>query len=115
MTFPDLFLILAEAGAPDRSSGGLFGNPLIMIAMMFALMYFLVIRPQSQQRKRMEAMIAAVSTGDKLVSGGGIHGTITSVKDTSVIVKIADNVKIELEKTAIARVLPKGGSETESA
>ena len=71
---------------------------------IFAIFYFLAIRPQSQRQKQLEALIKSVKTGDKIVTSSGIHGMVSNVKDTTLIVKIADNVKIELEKSSVASV-----------
>ena len=69
-----------------------------------AMIYFALIRPQQQAKKKAEETIRSAKTGDKIVTTGGIHGTISNVKDTTVIVKIADNVKIEVEKTNIDKI-----------
>ncbi len=68
------------------------------------MIYFALIRPQQQAKKKADETIRSAKTGDKIVTTGGIHGTITNVKDTTVIVKIADNVKIEVEKTNIDKI-----------
>ncbi len=71
---------------------------------IFAIIYFLMIRPQSQKLKQQDAMIRAIKTGDKIVTSSGIHGMVSNVKDTTLIVKIADNVKIELDKSSVGSV-----------
>lgn len=73
--------------------------PLIII---FAIFYFLLIRPQKQQEKEHQKMLASLSKNDEVVTTGGIHGTIVNVKDKSVVIRIDDNVKIEVEKNCIA-------------
>ena len=75
---------------------------------MFAILYFLMIRPQMKKAKEHKAMIDALSKGDEVVTSGGIAGKITKVGDTYVGVEIADNVEIQLQKPAVAMVLPKG-------
>lgn len=105
-----LFLteLLAQAPAGGASQGGgLLGNPLVFMVLMFVIMYFILIRPQRQRQKETERMIAAVKVGDHVVLNGGEHGIITSTKDRTVMVKVADNVKIEYERTAIAAVSKK--------
>jgi len=76
--------------------------PLIFIAIIF---YFLLIRPQQKQRKEQQKLIEALKTGDKVVTSAGIHGMITNVKDRTILLKVADNVKIEIDKAAVATVL----------
>ena len=67
-------------------------------------MYFMLFRPQKKRQQEQQRLISALKTGDKVVTNAGIHGLIANVKETTVIVKVADNVKIEMEKSAIANV-----------
>ena len=77
--------------------------PMICIGVIF---YFLIIRPQSKRQKEHAALVSALRTGDKVITNGGIHGIIANVKDGNVLsLKIADNVKIEIDKSAIATVV----------
>jgi len=85
--------------------------PMICI---FAIFYFLAIRPQSQRQKQQEALIKAVKTGDKIITASGIHGMVSNVKETTLIVKIADNVKIELEKSSVASVVKRAEDDSAS-
>ena len=94
---------LAQAASPAPSGP----NPLasfVPIILIFVIMYFLLFRPQMKRQKEQARLIAALKTGDRVVTGSGIHGLISNVKDRTVIVKIADNVKIEMEKSAIVSV-----------
>ena len=68
---------------------------------MIVIMYYVMIRPQSKRQKEHQRLISSLKTGDRVVTGSGIHGMITNVKDTTVTVKVADNVKIEMEKSAV--------------
>ena len=74
---------------------------------MIVIMYYVMIRPQSKRQKEHQRLISALKTGDRVVTSSGIHGMITNVKDTTVTVKVADNVKIEMEKSAVANVAAK--------
>ena len=103
---------LAQAAAP---AGGLFANPLLLIALMFGIMYFFMIRPQSKREKARRAMIDAVQKGDRIVTAGGIHGTVTKVDDTSVLCSVDGDTKLRFEKNAIASVTTKEGKETAAA
>lgn len=73
---------------------------------MFAIMYLMVIMPQQRQRKKVQAMLAAIKTGDKVITNGGIYGTINGVDADTVILKIASDpqVKIRVARSAIAQV-----------
>jgi preprotein translocase subunit YajC len=71
---------------------------------MFGIMYFLVILPQSRQRKKTQDMLGAVKNGDKVVTTSGIYGTINGIDGDTFILKVADNVKIRIARAAIAQV-----------
>nr|MBA3386619.1 preprotein translocase subunit YajC [Chthoniobacterales bacterium] len=77
----------------------------VPIILIFIIMYFLLFRPQMKRQKEQARIVSSLKTGDRVVSASGIHGMISNVKDRTVIVKIADNVKIEMEKSAIATVV----------
>ncbi len=89
-----------------QASGGGFGGFLIPLGLMFAIMYFLVIMPQQRQRKKMQAMLADLKAGDKIITSGGIYGTINGIDGDSVILKISSEpqVKIRIARAAIAQV-----------
>ena len=97
----------AQAAAPAANDIGLFGSPIFLIVVMVAMMFFMF-RSQSKRQKELNAMIAAIAKGDEVVTNGGIAGRIDDVGETFVNLEIAPNVKIKLQKTAIAKVLPKG-------
>lgn len=75
--------------------------PLILI---FIIFYFLLIRPQKAKEKEHQKILANLNKNDEVVSTGGIHGTVVNVKDKTVILRIDENVKIELEKNCVAYV-----------
>lgn len=97
------FLAQAQTGAPSSAGGGGIGFFIPMI-LIFVMMYFVMIRPQKKRQMEQQRLVNALKTGDKVVTNGGIHGLISNVKDSTVIVKVADNVKIEMEKSAITTV-----------
>ena len=78
------------------------------MTLIFVMMYFLLIRPQKKRQMEQQRLVSALKTGDRVVTNAGIHGLISNVKETTVLVKVADNVKIEMEKSAIANVLKEG-------
>jgi preprotein translocase subunit YajC len=90
-------LIFAQADAP---AGGGF-TTLIFFAFIFAGMWFLIIAPQRKRQKQHEAMIRAIQSGDKIVTAGGIIGTVTNVKDDRITVKIAENTKVEINRSFV--------------
>jgi preprotein translocase subunit YajC len=72
---------------------------------IFIIMYFVMFRPQKKRQEQQQRLISSIKTGDRVVTNAGIHGLIANVKETTVIVKVADNVKIEMEKSAISNVV----------
>ena len=90
----------------QASGGAGFGGFLIPLGLMFAIMYFMVIMPQQRQRKKIQEMLSAVKAGDKIVTSGGIYGTINGIDGDSVILKISSEpqVKIRISRAAIAQV-----------
>ncbi len=91
--------------APEQSI-----NPMSMLvpyALIFAVFYFLVIRPQKNKQKEHEAMLSSLKKNDEIVTTGGVHGTIVQTKDLTFVVRIDDNVKIEIDKIAVGRVIKK--------
>ena len=97
-----IFLFLAQSKSPGGSSQLPF---MILIGGMIFLMYFFMLRPQSKQRKEHQMMLGELKKGDKVVTVGGIYGVVTNVKDKTVIVRVADNVKLEVLRSGIAQVV----------
>ena len=98
------FIPFLTAGAQQAAGpAGLAGSfiPLLLIIVIF---YFFLIRPQNKKQKETERMLSALKKGDKIITIGGIHGVISSVKENTVIVKVDDDCKIEFNRTAISSV-----------
>ena len=92
----NIFLTEAVAGAGMSSS-------IIMLVAMLAIFYFMLIRPENKRKKEAEQMRNSVKTGDKIITIGGIVGTVVNVKDSKIVIETgADQVRIELEKWAIS-------------
>ena len=111
LTATSFFAQAADASAGQQAPGWTL---LVYGALFFGMLYFMMIRPQQQAKKQQDALISSVKTGDKVITTGGILGTISNVKDKSVIVKVADNVKIEFLKTHIASVTKNENATAES-
>jgi len=105
------FILPLLMGAPQGAGAEGAGGPaslltsLIPFAAIIAIFYFLIIRPQNKKRKETEKMLSAIKKGDKVVTIGGLHGTVQSVKETTVIIKADDNVKLEFLRSAISNVV----------
>ena len=108
----DALPLLAQAVPAGSGPGGMGGSTMIIFyVLLFAAMYFLMIAPQRKKQKELEKTIASLSTGDEIVTTGGIYGTITNVKEDRFVVRIADNTKIEIAKSFIGTVVSKSGPE----
>lgn len=79
------------------------GTLLYVIALVAAF-YFLIVRPQQQRTRQLRELMAALSTGDRVITAGGIHGTVVRVLDATVVLRVLDNSEIEFEKAAIAKI-----------
>lgn len=115
-----LAIVLAEAAAPTTgkppATQSSFLDALPMLGFMVIIFYFLLIRPQQKRAKEQANLISAIKSGDRIVTSGGLHGIVANARDAAdktVLVKFAENVKIEVEKANIA-VVTKASSESES-
>lgn len=110
--------MMAMGGAPAQNGQG--GGSMIMVgymAIFLLLLYFMMIRPQARREKERKEMLGSVKTGDRVLFGGGILGTVSNAKENTLMVKVADNVKVEVVRGAVTRVLSKDeniGEETAS-
>jgi preprotein translocase subunit YajC len=82
----------------------------ILFGSIFAIFYFLLIRPQQKQRKKHEEMLAALKKGDRIITSGGLHGEISGIKDDVVTMEIAPQVRVKISRSAIAGALKKDGN-----
>ena len=99
--------LAAAAPEGDKGAGSLLGSPFVMMGLMIVMFYFLLIRPQQRQRKEQAARIAALKNGDKVITTAGVHGIVHNVKDTTVMVKVAEGTNLEFDKAAVASVVKK--------
>jgi preprotein translocase subunit YajC len=84
--------------------GGALGSPLVMMVVVMGIFYVMLILPQQRQRKKLQQMLGALKSGDKVITNGGIYGTIGGIDGETVILKIADQVKIRIARSAITQV-----------
>jgi preprotein translocase subunit YajC len=100
---PDAMAQSAGGAAPG---GGIM--PIVMMVVFIAIFYFLLIRPQQKKAKDHQAMVTKLSTGDEVVTTGGILGKIVEVSDSFVTLEIAPNVQIKVQKFQVSSLMPKG-------
>lgn len=109
----DLFSHVAVLmGAPQGAASGGSGSGQMMttfitFGLVILIFYFLIIRPQNKKQKETQKMISTLKKGDRVQTIGGIRGTITSVKESTVVIKVDDSAKIEFSKSAVSTVIDK--------
>lgn len=81
---------------------------LLPLALIFLIFYFILIRPQQKQQKEFTRMVSGLKKNDQIVTMGGIHGTIVNVKDKTLVLRVDDNTRIEVDKTAVSRLEKQG-------
>ena len=102
-------LAFAMAGAPGGAAGGAGGGmaafqQIIPLVFMFAIFYFLLIRPQQKKAKEHKALLESMKKGDNVITAGGVHGKVTAVENDLVTLEIANNVNIKITKSYIAAI-----------
>ena len=97
-----LFVPFLQAAASTTGGFAVSVMPFVLIIIIF---YFFIVRPQNKKQKETQKMLDALKKGDKVITIGGIHGVISSVKENTVIVKVDDNAKIEFTRSAISGVV----------
>jgi preprotein translocase subunit YajC len=103
-------LAYAASGPPGGAGGSsAIMTQLLFFGAIFAIFYFLLIRPQQKQKREREAMLRALKKGDRVVTSSGLHGTITGLEETKVVLRVADQVKLEFDRAAIGRVVEAQG------
>ncbi len=100
--------------AGGESQGGMAGM-FIPLLLMFGVLYLFMIRPAQKKQKEKEKMLSALTKGDRVVTSGGIYGDIQTVKENSVILRVADNVKLEVQRGSIGAVLAKAGADSDES
>ena len=101
-------MFISTAWAQGAGGGSDLFSALLPLVLIFAVFYFLLIRPQQRKMKLHREMLAAVRRGDKIITGGGVYGTVTKVvSDTEINVEIADGIKVRVARGTVAEVLKK--------
>ena len=100
----DLILMAPSGGG----GGGNLISTLVMFGAIFLIFYFMIIRPQQKRAKEREKLLSNLEKGDKVVTSGGLHGTIAGIEEKTILLAITDNVKVKVERSAITSVTSKG-------
>jgi preprotein translocase subunit YajC len=99
-----LYTLIGMAPQGQQGGGSMFST-LIMFALIILIFYFMILRPQQKRQKERDKLLNSIEKGDKIITAGGIHGTVIGLEDKTVLVQIADNVKVKIEKTAVGNVI----------
>jgi preprotein translocase subunit YajC len=94
-----------------NGGGGSMFSTVIMFSLIILIFYFMILRPQQKRQKDRQKLLDAVKKGDKVITAGGLHGTVVGLEDKTVLIQVADNVKMKFETTAISAVTSTDGSE----
>ena len=105
MFISSAFAQTAPAAGGDMQSSLMSMLPLVL---MFVVLYFVMIRPQMKKQKEHRAMVEALAKGDEIVTGGGMLGRVTKLGDNFIGVEIANGVEVQIQRSAVLQVLPKG-------
>lgn len=89
----------------EQAANPLLATPIIPYLIIFLIFYFLLLKPQKDKQQNQKKMVENLQRNDKVITAGGLHGVITHVKEKTVMMKVADNVKIEMDKEAISTVV----------
>lgn len=108
-----IVLAMASGQGSPQGASGILGMMIPMI-LIFAIFYFMLIRPQQRREKERQDLVNAIKSGDRILFCGGMIGTVVNVKDRILVVKIAENVKIEVARGAVLRVLGKDEKDIET-
>ena len=104
--------LLAMAPPSNGGGGSSLVSTIIMFGAIFLIFYFMIIRPQQKRSKEREKMLSNVQKGDKVVTSGGMHGTVVHIEEKTVLVQVSDNVKLKFERGAITSVIPSGSKDS---
>ena len=101
-------LLISDAYAQAAPAAGSSTMSLLMLPLMLVVFYFLLIRPQQKRTKEHQNILSKIASGDEVVTNGGILGRVTEVGDGFITVEIADGVRVKVQKSQIAQLVPKG-------
>ena len=105
-----MFISSAYAQAAPAAGGDTMSTltSLLPLLLMFVVLYFVMIRPQMKRQKEHKAMIEALAKGDEVITAGGLLGKVSKIGDTYIGVELADGVEVQMQRSAVVQVLPKG-------
>lgn len=96
--------LIAMAPQGGDASGSLVST-IVMFGAIFVIFYFMIIRPQQKRSKERQKMLSNIAKGDKVVTSGGMHGTIAGLDEKTVLLEVGDKIKLKFERSAVSQVL----------
>jgi preprotein translocase subunit YajC len=102
-------ILMAPQGG---NGGGSMVSTLVMFSLIILIFYFMILRPQQKRQKERQKLLDGVKKGDKITTIGGLHATVLGIEDKAVLIQIADNVKVKIDKSAISNVIRSAEGET---
>ena len=103
------FILMAPQGG---DAGGSMVSTLVMFSLIILIFYFMILRPQQKRQKERQKLLDGVKKGDKITTIGGLHATVLGLEDKTVLIQIAENVKVKIDKSAIANITRPAEGET---
>ena len=110
----NLLIAMAPQGG-SGAGGGSMVSTFVMFGAIFLIFYFMIIRPQQKRAKEREKLLSSIEKGDKVITSGGMHGTVAGVEEKTILLQVTENVKLKIERSAIATILNKDNKEIKQA
>jgi preprotein translocase subunit YajC len=102
-----MYELLIAMASPGEGGEGAFTGTLIMFLLIIFIFYFLIIRPQQKRQKERQRLLDSVKKGDKVVTVGGMHGEVVGIEDNTILLKVADNVKLKFDRSSVNAITKK--------
>ncbi len=96
--------LIAMAPQADGAGGGSMISTVVMFSLIIFIFYFMIIRPQQKRAKERQSLLEGVKKGDKIITVGGVHGTVVGMEEKTLLIEISDGVKVKYEKTAVSTI-----------
>jgi preprotein translocase subunit YajC len=106
----NLLIAMAPQGG-SGAGGGSMVSTFVMFGAIFLIFYFMIIRPQQKRAKEREKLLSSIEKGDKVITSGGMHGTVAGVEEKTILLQVTENVKLKIERSAIATILNRDSKE----
>ena len=110
----NLLIAMAPQGG-NGAGGGSMVSTFVMFGAIFLIFYFMIIRPQQKRAKEREKLLSSIEKGDKVITSGGVHGTVAGVEEKTILLQVTENVKLKIERSAISTILNRDSKEVKQA